>query len=262
MPQSGSLAGEARSPLRFDAAPATRWLKAGWRDLWTQPLSSLGYGVLVFVVSWLIVGSLMTLDLSAYLFPALAGFLIVGPILALGLYHKSRCLETGEPVTLRAMILVRAKSAAQILFSGVLLCLLLLLWMRAAVILYALFFGLRPFAGLDQILPFLFGTLEGWGLLVVGSAVGGLFAAFTFAISVFGIPLLYDQRTDVFTAMAISLSTVWRQLGIMLPWAAAIVLLGVANLVSGCLAMVVTFPLLGHATWHAYREVCDLSRLD
>lgn len=262
MPQTDSVAGDARPPLRFDTAPAARWLKAGWRDTWTHPLSSLGFGALVCLVSWAVVGSLLSFDLSAYLFPALAGFLIVGPILALGLYHKSRCLEAGEPVSLRAMIFVRARSAAQILFAGVLLCMLMMLWMRAAVIIYALFFGLRPFAGLDQILPFLFGTPEGWGLLIVGSAVGGLFAAFTFAISVFGIPLLYDQRTDVFTAMAISMSTVWRQLGIMLPWAAAITLLGAINLASGFLSMIVVFPLLGHATWHSYREACDLSRLD
>ena len=261
MPQSGSLAGEARTPLGFDTAPAARWLKAGWRDLWIQPLSSLGYGLLVFVGSWLIVISLMTLDLSAYLFPALAGFLIVGPLLALGLYHKSRCLEAGEPVSLGAMVMVRAQSPTQILFSGVLLCLLLLLWMRAAVILYALFFGLRPFTGLDQILPFLIGTPEGWALFIVGSAVGGLFAAFAFAISVFGIPLLYDQRTDVFTAMALSMSTVWRHLGVLLPWGAAIAILGAACLLSGFVLMILVFPLLGHATWHAYRETCDLSRL-
>ena len=262
MSESGSIAPEARPPFRIDTAPAARWLKAGWRDLWTQPASSLGYGVLVFIVSWAVVGSLLSLDLSAYLFPALSGFLIVGPILALGLYHKSRRLERGEAVTLSGMIFVRAKSSAQILFAGVMLCLLMMLWLRAAVILYALFFGLRPFAGMDQILPFLFGTIEGWSLLVVGSAVGGLFAALTFAISVFGIPLLYDQRTDVFTAMAISMSSVWNQLGIMLPWAAAITALGVINFVTGFLSMVVVFPLLGHATWHAYRESCDLSRLD
>ena len=115
------------------------------------------------------------------------------------------------------------EAATQILFSGVMLCLLMLLWMRAAVILYALFFGLRPFSGLEETLPFVFGTLEGWALFIVGSAVGGLFAAFAFAISVFAIPMLYDQRTDVFTAMAISMSTVWHNLGVMLPWGAVIV---------------------------------------
>ena len=160
------------------------------------------------------------------------------------------------------MIFVRAKSTTQILFSGVLLCMLLLFWMRAAVILYALFFGLRPFVGIEQTLPIIFATPEGWALFIVGSAVGGLFAAFAFAISVVSIPMLYDQRTDVFTAMALSMNTVWHNLGVMLPWGAIIVLLGVLNLVSGLLTMIVVFPLVGHATWHAYRQVCDLSKLD
>ena len=126
----------------------------------------------------------------------------------------------------------------------------------------ALFFGLRPFSGLDQIVPVIFGTLEGWALLIVGSAVGGLFAAFAFAISVFAIPMLYDQRTDVFTAMALSMSTVWNNLGVMLSWGAIVVVLGGLTLASGFVLMIVVFPLLGHATWHAYRDIVDLSKLD
>ena len=86
------------------------------------------------------------------------------------------------------MIFVRPRSGGQILFTGVLLCLLMLLWMRAAVIIYALFFGLRPFPGLEHIAPMLFTTPTGWAMLIVGTAVGGLFAAFSFAISVLSIP--------------------------------------------------------------------------
>ncbi len=262
MPHAGSSASDSLSPVSYDWTTAFRWLKAGWRDLWTRPLPSLAYGVIVFLVSWAVVASLFSLDQSSYLLPALAGLLIIGPVLALGLYDKSRRIESGEAVSLSSMLFVRAKSTTQILFSGVLLCLLMLLWMRAAVILYALFFGLRPFSGLEQILPFIFGTFDGWALLIVGSAVGGLFAAFAFSISVFAIPMLYDQRTDVFTAMAISMSTVWRHRGVMLPWGFVIVVLGILNLVSGLLTMILVFPLLGHATWHAYREICDLSKLD
>ena len=262
MSSAGSPGRDAAAAGAQDRGAALRWLGAGWRDLWNRPWPSLAYGLLVCLVSWVVVASLFSFNLSAYLFPALAGFLIVGPVLALGLYDKSRRIEAGEPVSLSAMFLVRPQSTTQILFSGVLLCLLMLMWMRAAIILYALFFGLRPFTGLEQTLPFLFGTLDGWLLMIVGSAVGGVFAAFAFAISVFAIPLLYDQRTDVFTAMAISMSTVWRNLGTMIPWGAAIAALAVLNVASGFLTMILVFPLLGHATWHAYRDMCDLSRLD
>jgi uncharacterized membrane protein len=111
-------------------------------------------------------------------------------------------------------------------------------------------------------LPILVTTVEGWALLVVGTAVGGLFAALAFAISVFAIPMLYDQPTDVFTAMAISVNNVWRQLGIMLPWGLVVLVLSLLSLVSGFILMIIIFPLLGHATWHVYRDVCDLSGLD
>ena len=170
------------------------WLSAGWRDLTINPVPSLIYGLLVCVISIGIVGGLFWYGLDYILFPAFAGFMVVGPIGAVGLYEKSRRIEAGKPVTLANMVFVKAKSAGQILFTGVLLCGLMLLWMRAAVIIYALFFGLRPFPGLDHIAPMLFATPVGWAMLIVGSAVGGLFAAFSFAISAFSIPMLLNER--------------------------------------------------------------------
>src|SRR5690606_25246112 len=115
------------------------------------------------------------------LFPALAGFMVVGPALAVGLYEKSRRIATGEPVTLAGMVFVKARSGGQILFIGAVLCGLMLLWMRAAVIIYALFFGWQPFPGIDHIVVMLLATPIGWAMLIVGSLVGGLFAAFSFA---------------------------------------------------------------------------------
>ena len=138
---------EKRWDRNLRAAMAWRWLAAGWRDLRTDPLPSLAYGFLIFLLSVAIIGGLFAFGWDYILFPALAGFMVVGPILAVGLYEKSRMVAAGEPVSLIKMILVRPNSGAQILFTGVLLCLLMLLWMRAAVIVYALFFGLRPFPG-------------------------------------------------------------------------------------------------------------------
>src|SRR5262249_32705434 len=181
-------------------AAAVEWLTLGWKDVRIAPVASLAYGVLVFALSLAIVAGLILFGWDYILFPALAGFLVVGPILAVGLYEKSRRLAAREPVSLANMILVRPASGGQILFTGVLLCLLMLVWMRAAVIIYALFFGLVPFPGLSHIAPMLFTTATGWAMLVVGSAVGGLFAAFSFAISAFSIPMLLAERVDALTA--------------------------------------------------------------
>lgn len=237
------------------ASAAFGWLAAGWRDLWRNPLPSLAYGLVVFVLSLAVVTCLFRLELDYILFPALAGFMVVGPLVAIGLYQKSRDLEEGRPVSLARMIFVRAESGAQVWFTGAILCLLMLVWMRAAVIIYALFFGLRPFPGLDHIAAMLFTTPEGWGMLVVGTVVGGLFAAFSFAISTFSIPMLLAEKVDAFTAMGTSISMVFRNLPVMLVWGAIVLALFLICILTGLVGLVVIFPLLGHATWHSYRAI-------
>jgi uncharacterized membrane protein len=234
---------------------ALGWLKAGFRDLSINPSASLSYGLLVFLISAGIIGSLFAFGWDYFLFPALAGFMVVGPLLAIGLYEKSRLIAQGKPASLGRMIAVKPKSGGQILFTGVLLCLLMLLWMRAAVIVYALFFGLRPFPGLDHIAPMLFTTPEGWAMLFVGSAVGGLFAAFSFAISAFSIPMLLNEKVDALTAMGTSMALVWHNLPVMLVWAAIVLGLFLFSLMTGLVGMIVVYPLLGHGTWHAYRAM-------
>lgn len=236
-------------------ASAFEWLAAGWRDLTVQPMTSLAYGALVFLVSIVIVAGLVTFERDYILFPAFAGFMVVGPLLAIGLYEKSRRIAAGEPVSLAAMIFVKPKSGGQILFTGVLLCLLMLLWMRAAVIIYALFFGLRPFPGLDHIAQMLFTTPTGWAMLIVGGAVGGLFAAFSFAISAFSIPMLLNERVDALTAMGTSTALVWNNLPTMITWGMIVLGLFLLSLITGLLGLIVVFPLVGHGTWHAYKSI-------
>ncbi len=236
------------------SAPYT-WLSRGWKDFKTGINLSLAYGVMVFLVSSAIVFGLISLGLDYILFPAFAGFMVVGPMIAIGLYEKSRRLEAGERVTLGQMIFVRPESNGQVLFIGVLLCLLMLVWMRAAVIIYALFFGVTPFPGLNHVAEMLFTTPTGWGMLVVGTAVGGLFAAFSFAISVVSVPMLLDRRVDALTAMGRSLALVWHNLPVMLTWGAIVLALFLLSLATGLLGLIVVFPLVGHGTWHAYREL-------
>ena len=234
---------------------AFAWLRAGWSDTMTNPLPSLLYGVGVFVVSIFVVWLLYRLEFDYFLFPALAGFMVLGPLIANGLYEKSRRLEAGEPVTFAAMLFVRMRSGYQALFMGALLLGLFLLWLRAAVLIYALFFGMTAFPGMDEIVPMLLTTPTGWALLLVGSAVGALFAAFAFAISVFAVPMLLEERTDAMTALGTSMAMVWNNLAVMIAWGAIVLGLFALSVATGFLGLILVFPVLGHATLHAYSAI-------
>lgn len=234
---------------------AFSWLGDGWRDFRHDPASSIAYGVVIWGVLVNLIASFFRFDMEYYVFPALAGFLVVGPFLAVGLYEKSRRLETGEAAGLAAMLAARPRSGHQVFFMGALLLLLFLLWMRAAVINYALFFGIRPFPGADEILPMLFLTPTGWGMILVGSVIGAVFAAYAFAASAFSIPMLMNEETDALSAMGISIALVWNNLAVMLAWGAIVVGLFLLCVLTGLLALIVVFPVLGHATWHAYRAI-------
>lgn len=269
-PHAGGMIPKVVPPLprenrRARALPwrtAFAWVRAGWSDLRTDPAGSLLYGTAVFLISALIVWGLFRFRYDYVLLPALAGFLVVGPLIANGLYEKSRRLEEGRSTGLARMILVRPRSGHQALFMGVLLLGLFLLWLRAAVLIYALFFGMVPFPGADQLVPMLFLTPTGWALLVTGGAVGALFAAFAFAISVFAVPMLLTERTDALSALGISMAMVWNNLPVMLAWGAIVLGLFLVSLATALLGLILIFPLLGHATWHAYRAIRADDRQD
>lgn len=245
----------ARWKRHLPARAPARWLAGGWRDLWTNPAPSLLYGLAVFLASIVFIVYMFDTGRDYFLFPALAGFLIVGPLVAAGLYLKSRDLEAGVRPTLRSMLAVRPMAGAQVFFTGMLLAMLMLLWMRAAVLIYALFFGVRPFPGLDHIAGMLFTTPTGWAMLAVGGLIGALFAGFAFAVSVFSIPMLLDRRVDALTAMGVSTALVWNNLTPMLTWGAVVLGLFLLSIATGLVGLIVVFPWLGHATWHAYKEM-------
>jgi len=250
--------GETRDPdlqRNLSVLAGFRWLLAGWRDLRATPGSSIAYGIVVFLLSIAFIWTLFEFGRDYILFPALAGFLIVAPFLALGLYAKSRAIGQGKQIGLVSMLSTRPSAGAQVFFAGLLLCLLMLLWTRAAVLLWALFFGVTAFPGLENIASLLFGSAYGWLMLLVGTAIGALFAAFAFAISVFAMPMMLDRKVDALTAMGTSMRLVWNNLIPMIAWGSIVIALFALCVATGLIGMIVIFPLLGHATWHAYLAV-------
>ncbi|MFV0300621.1 MAG: DUF2189 domain-containing protein [Paracoccus sp. (in: a-proteobacteria)] len=237
------------------ASAAFGWLRAGWDDLRAAPWPSLAYGLFLTLVSYAVLWALWASHLLYLALPAVSGFLIVGPFLAIGLYEKSRRQSGGEQITLAEMLTFRPASGAQLAYAGLLLGLLILFWLRAADLLYALFFGLVPFPGAEEALSNVLMTPRGLSLIVTGTLVGGLFAAFAFAISVFSVPMLVARQTDALTAMGLSFAMTAQNLRPMLAWG-LIVAAGLAlSLLTGLLGLIVIFPVLGHGTWRAYTAI-------
>lgn len=233
------------------------WLAAGWRDLWGSSSISLAYGLAFAAISSVMAVMITALNLSSLMLALASGFILIGPILAVGLYEISRRLEAGEPVNLKEIIHVRTKAPAQLMFLGVMLMIAFLVWVRVATLLFALFYGLQGFPPLTQFVDELLFTARGLALLTLGSAIGGVLALVVFSISAVSVPLLMVRNIDAVSAMLLSIEAVRKNLAPMILWAWLIMLMmgfGIATLFGGLL---ITFPLIGHATWHAFRAVID-----
>lgn len=223
------------------------WIRRGIADFRHRPLLGLAYGAGFFLASYMVIALLWVSGLAWMLLPALAGAILVGPVLAVGLYQEARRIRYGRrcPVA----------SPGQFAIVGAILMVLLLTWFRTATVLYALFFGLRPFPGFAETLSTVLLTHEGLILLVVGTLVGGLFAALTLAVSFFSVPMLVDRETDAFSAMGLSFSACTHNFRTAVAWGAVVTFALVVGVATGLLAMIVIFPLLGYATWHAYDDL-------
>ena len=235
------------------------WLAAGWHDLRSTASVSLAYGALFVLAGFGLSALLWWLDGLYLLPPIAAGFMLVAPILAVGLYEISRRNAAGEKITLATPLLAWRRNFVQVALLGLVLMLFFLAWMRLATMIFALFFGRSPAALTDfaSFVTQVFLAPESLAFLVVGTAVGAVLSALAFAISAISAPMLLDREVDVVRAIATSVAAVRRNPGPMLLWAVLIVLFAGAGLVSLYVGLAVTLPLLGHATWYAYRDLVE-----
>jgi len=236
-------------------APWT-WLATAWRQIWQAPKIALGYGFVFAAISSGLVILLWVFAALPAILPLIGGFLLMGPLLAVGLYELARRLTAGEPVELRPVALVKTAAPTQIAFMGALLLVAYLAWIRIAFLLVMLFIGIgEDLPPLDTFFTELFFTWDGIGLLATGTAIGGVIAFIIFSLTAVSIPMLMDRDIDAITAMITSVAAVKANFGPMLLWAWLILLLIACGVATGFIGLIVTFPLVGMATWHAYQSL-------
>jgi uncharacterized membrane protein len=229
-------------------APAApwRWVKAGWWDFKRAPAHSLTYGGALMLASYAITAVVVLTGNWVLMFSLLTGFMLVAPVLAFALYETSRRLQRGQSPSIRGSLeAVRSNFRNEMIFAVVLL-IIFLVWARAAAMVHVFFPAISEPA-LNQVVAF-FG---------VGTAVGAVFAAVVFAVSAFSLPMMMDRRTDVISAVITSFIAVLHNKGAMVIWASLILTSVLVGFATAYLGLMVTLPVIGYATWHAYQDTIE-----
>ncbi|MFN7054022.1 DUF2189 domain-containing protein [Hyphomonas sp.] len=232
------------------SAPLT-WLASGWRDFWSAPVTCSLYGILLSGISAGIFLVLYTTGSASWFFVLLGGFLIAGPLLGMGLYHAARELSDGRKPSLSGMLWVRAAMRRDQLLLGLLIVFLYFLWTRIAQVIYALSTP-QIFREPQAFLTFMLTDPAGQTMALSGILTGGVVAFCNFSLTAISAPMLLDRRFDVFMAMATSVRAVNRNFYPMFLWAVLITGLTALGVLTAFLGLIIVFPVIGLASWHAY----------
>jgi uncharacterized membrane protein len=228
-----------------------QWLRAGWQDFRAAPGLSLTWGLFCWFLSAVVTWVAWKAGGWVLLISLLSGFIFVAPLLAFGMYSVSRQLCLGNEPTLGQTVRAARRPLSNSLVFALVLLVILLLWARAGAMVH-IFFPTDGAVQLRELTVF----------LGVGSAVGSIFAAITFAASVFSLPFIANRDVDVVTAVVSSINAVLRNRRTMLLWAIAVAFLTLVGFVTAMVGFVVIIPWLGYATWHGYRAALDVNDWD
>ncbi|MCG6862283.1 MAG: DUF2189 domain-containing protein [Chromatiaceae bacterium] len=230
------------------------WLGKGWKDLTAAPKLSLAYGSVFMLLSYLLTLGLVYEGLFFIIPPLAAGFFLVAPLLGIGLYQISASLERGEKVQFVSVVEAWRRNEVHLSALAVVVVLVALAWMLVALLVFALFYD-QPIPTWENFIPEVFLSGNSPVFLFSGILAGALIAGFTFSISVVSTPMLMDRQVDVLTAMQTSMRAVRVNWQAMILWASLIVMFVGVGIITFYIGLIVCMPLIGHATWHAYRDL-------
>jgi uncharacterized membrane protein len=241
---------------RISPADLMDALAKGYDDFSAMPSHAVFLCVIYPVIGILLAGLTLGYALVPLVFPLAAGFALVGPFAAIGLYELSRRRKAGLDVSATdALDVLRSPSIGAIVALGLLLTAIFLIWVATAHAIYVAYFGYGSPASVGQFIHDLFGTEAGWKMIVVGNGVGFLFAVAALMISVVSFPLLLDHEIGATVAMLTSVRAVLANPFTMALWGLMVAVLLVIGSIPLFLGLPVVLPVLGHATWHLYRKI-------
>jgi uncharacterized membrane protein len=234
----------------------------GIKDFNAVPTHAVFLGIIYAVLGIILFRLSFGYDVLPLVYPMLAGFILLGPLAAIALYELSRRREQGLDVSVEHLLEVfRSPSIGAIVRLGLVLLAIFLIWLVAAKTMYAQIMGGAVPASLGEFSHQVLTTPAGWQLIVVGNAVGFVFAALVLIISVVSFPMLVDRNVGAATAVRTSVRAVAANPLTMAAWG----LFVVAALIVGSLplffGLAVVFPVLGHATWHLYRRIVSVDEV-
>ncbi len=234
-------------PLGFSAP--FRWLAKGWQDLSCHPGIALFYGLCFWFMAQVL--ALVFKHKPEYTLSLVSGCLLVGPFLAMGLYEVSRKRARKEVPDMATSLMCWDRHIRSMAMLILVLMVLELLWGRASLVVFAVFFntGMPSTTGVIEAVF----NPQNIEFLMVYLAVGGAFAALVYGLSVVSIPMILDRDTDAISAVITSMRVVFANPGVMLVWGLLLSVLVLAALWPWALGIIVVGPWLGHASWHAYR---------
>jgi uncharacterized membrane protein len=231
-------------------------LKLGWEDFKAVPSHAIILCVIYPVLGLVLARVVMGHSVLPLLFPLAAGFALIGPFAALGLYELSSRRERGEEASAwDAMEVLRSPSFGAMLGLGTLLLALFVTWVATAQAIYVSAFGYEGVTGISDFMTRVLTTRQGWWLIVVGCGTGFLFALAALCISAVSFPLMLDRHAGAFEAMVTSLRVVAKNPVPMAAWGLIVAVLLALGTIPAFLGLAVVIPLLGHATRHHYRKV-------
>lgn len=256
-----SLTHQIHSPHRFarleNDAP-TRWMMAAWDDLAAAPWLSMGWGALFAGLGIALSVGLHLAGLGSLIPAAMAGFLLVAPILAVGMMDMARRRSLEQPSNWRTSLSAWQRNASGLGGVGLVLMLAMTAWLQIALLVFTLFFHSDP-PSLDNFVGDLLASDQAIPFLLTGTLLGGVLAAVVFALVALAVPILME-RSDlaVVEAMALSAGFIWANKRVMATWAGTIVVLTGFGLVTMFLGLIIGLPLVAYGSWHCYEEFKSL----